>query len=106
MAMKPIFAEKLSRLRREAKQSLREAAAGLGVSQALLSHYENGAREPKLEFVVKACDYYGVSADYILGRSEAKHSKMPSAFAEALSELELLSTASTSLLSGLKQMLE
>lgn len=35
----------------------------LGISQALLSHYENGIREPGLAFVVKACDYYGVSAD-------------------------------------------
>jgi transcriptional regulator with XRE-family HTH domain len=38
----------------------------------LLSHYENGIREPRLEFVLKACDYYGVSADYILGRTAEK----------------------------------
>ena len=58
----------LSRLRREKGLSQRRAAADLGVSQALLSHYENDAREPKHEFVVKACDYYGVAADYLLGR--------------------------------------
>ena len=46
------------------------AAVELGISQALLSHYENGAREPGLGFVCRACDYYGVSADYLLGRSE------------------------------------
>ena len=70
--MKAVFAKRLSRLRHEAEWSQRRAASDLNVSQALLSHYENGAREPKLEFVVKACNYYGVSADYILGRSEDK----------------------------------
>ena len=49
--------------------SQRTAAGVLGISQALLSHYENGIREPGLTFVVKACDYYGVSADYLLGRT-------------------------------------
>ena len=42
------------------------------MSQALLSHYENGLREPGLPFVVRAADYYGVSCDYLLGRSMAR----------------------------------
>ena len=70
--MKSHFSVTLSSLRRKKGLSQREAAADLGVSQALLSHYENGAREPKLEFVVKACDYYDVSADHILGRTDTK----------------------------------
>ena len=64
------FPETLSALRREKNLSQRQAAAELGISQALLSHYENGAREPGLNFVCRACDYYGVSADYLLGRSD------------------------------------
>ena len=64
------FARSLSLLRQERGVSQRAAAAELGISQALLSHYENGAREPGLAFVCRACDYYGVSADYLLGRSE------------------------------------
>lgn len=64
------FPETLSALRRERNISQRKAAADLNISQALLSHYENGAREPGLAFVCKACDYYGVSADYLLCRSE------------------------------------
>ena len=64
------FAETLSALRRQRNLSQRAAAADLGISQALLSHYENGAREPGLQFVCRACDYYGVSADYLLCRSE------------------------------------
>ena len=68
--MSKAFAENIGRLRRGSGQSQREAAAGLGISQALLSHYENGAREPGLGFVVRACDYYGVSADFLLGRTD------------------------------------
>lgn len=66
------FNEILSRLRREKGVSQREAAAALGISQALLSHYEKGVREPGLVFLSEACEYYGVSADYILGRSAYK----------------------------------
>ena len=68
--MERTFPETLSALRRERNISQRAAAAELHISQALLSHYENGAREPGLGFVCKACDYYGVSADYLLCRSE------------------------------------
>ena len=64
------FCANLSRLRREKGVSQRKAAADLNISQALLSHYENGAREPGLAFVCRACDYYGVTADYLLGRTE------------------------------------
>ena len=63
------FARTLSLLRQEKGVSQRAAAGELGISQALLSHYENGIREPGLPFVVRACDYYGVSADYLLGRT-------------------------------------
>ena len=63
------FSRTLSLLRQEKGVSQRKAAAALGISQALLSHYENGIREPGLSFVVKACDYYGVSADFLLGRT-------------------------------------
>ena len=62
------FSRTLALLRREKKISQRAAAGDLGVSQALLSHYENGLREPGLSFVVRAADYYGVSCDYLLGR--------------------------------------
>ena len=63
------FCANLSRLRREKGVSQRKAASDLNISQALLSHYENGAREPGLAFVCRACDYYGVTADFLLGRT-------------------------------------
>ena len=63
------FSRTLSLLRQEKGVSQRKAAGELGISQALLSHYENGIREPGLAFVTRVCDYYHVSADYLLGRT-------------------------------------
>lgn len=68
-------------LRKERGLSQKQAASDLGISQALLSHYEKGIRECGLEFLCKAADYYEVSADYLLGRtvqrSPAAVSEMP-----------------------------
>ena len=70
------FSRTLSLLRQERGVSQRTAAKDLGISQALLSHYENGIREPGLAFVVKACEYYNVSADFILGRTLSREGNM------------------------------
>lgn len=61
------FAVKMTLLRKEQNISQKKAAEELGISQALLSHYEKGIRECGLHFVVKAADYYQVSCDYLLG---------------------------------------
>ena len=55
------FALRLTDLRREKNLSQKEAASCLGVSQALLSHYEKGIRECGLDFLKKASNYYDVS---------------------------------------------
>lgn len=62
------FARMLTQVRKDAGLNQKQAARELGISQALLSHYENGVREPKFEFILHVCRYYGVSADYLLGR--------------------------------------
>ena len=66
------FPRIITLLRKERNISQKQAAADLGVSQALLSHYENGIRECGLDFLVRAADYYDVSCDYLLGRSPQK----------------------------------
>lgn len=63
------FARRLTAIRKDKKISQKQAAEDLGVSQALLSHYEKGVRECGLSFVIKAAEYYGVSADYLLNLS-------------------------------------
>lgn len=66
-----VFAEKLTELRKSKKLSQKQVAKDLGISQALLSHYENGVRECGLSFVVKAADYYNVTCDFLLGNSNS-----------------------------------
>lgn len=63
------FCRIITLLRKERGITQKKAAEELGVSQALLSHYEKGIRECGLEFVVKVANFYGVSCDYLLGRS-------------------------------------
>lgn len=70
--MRGSFSTNLSKLRKEKGMSQKEAAAGLNVSQALLSHYENGIRECGLDFLIKAADFYSVTTDYLLGISDSK----------------------------------
>ncbi|MGI5978134.1 MAG: helix-turn-helix domain-containing protein [Oscillospiraceae bacterium] len=68
--MERSFGEILAELRHEKGLNQRELANDLHISQALLSHYEKGTREPGLPFVGRVCDYFGVTADFVLGRSE------------------------------------
>ena len=63
------FPRILTLLRKERGLSQKRAAADLGISQALLSHYEKGMRECGLDFLARAASYYGVSCDYLLGRT-------------------------------------
>ena len=55
------FSRIITLLRKERGITQKQAAQDLGVSQALLSHYEKGIRECGLDFVVRVADYYGVS---------------------------------------------
>ncbi len=63
------FPRIITLLRTERKLTQKEAAKELGISQALLSHYERGIRECGLDFLCRTADFYGVSCDYLLGRS-------------------------------------
>lgn len=69
------FAANLSALRREKNITQKVAAENLGISQALLSHYEKGIRECNLDFVRRAAEYYGVTADFLLGITANRHSQ-------------------------------
>lgn len=65
------FGRVISNLRKKRGLSQKDAAAELGISQSLLSHYEKGIRECGLEFLVRIAEYYEVSTDYLLGRAPA-----------------------------------
>lgn len=63
----------ISELRKEKGLSQKEVAAKLGISQALLSHYEKGIRECGQSFLVRIADFYDVSCDYLLGRTNERN---------------------------------
>ena len=71
--MATVFSNRITSLRKERGLSQKEVAMSLGVSQALLSHYEKGVRECGLEFVIKCSDYFGVTTDYLLGKTDSKY---------------------------------
>ena len=101
------FAAILSELRREKGLSQRQAANELGISQALLSHYENDAREPKLEFLIRVCDYYTVTTDYILGRTKERDdgaSRLSVKVNEIVDSLEELKTTEAALVGKLRKL--
>jgi len=101
------FAVNMSKLRHEKGLSQRQAAAELGISQALLSHYETDAREPKLDFVVKVCDYYSVTTDFILGRTKERRdgaTRLSAKVNEVVGELEELKRTEAKLMGKLKKL--
>lgn len=63
------FPRLITLLRKEKGISQKQAAAELGISQALLSHYEKGVRECGLDFLIRCSRFYHVSCDYLLGLS-------------------------------------
>lgn len=50
-----------------------EAAELLGISQPTLSAWETGNKVPSVEGLEKMADLYGVTTDFLLGRSESEH---------------------------------
>ena len=68
-ALNSDFPRIITFLRKERGLSQKQVATDLGISQALLSHYEKGIRECGLDFLVKAAEYFEVSCDYLLGRT-------------------------------------
>lgn len=50
-----------------------EAAELLGISQPTLSAWETGNKAPSVESLEKMADLYGVTTDFLLGRTDSKH---------------------------------
>jgi transcriptional regulator with XRE-family HTH domain len=61
------LAEKLKELRIEKGLSQREVSSALGMTRNAFTNYENGYREPSLDNLKKICQFFDVSADYLLG---------------------------------------
>lgn len=64
------FGIRIKSLRENAKHSQYTFAAALGVAQSTVASWEAGKREPNLEMVSKLADFFDVSTDYLLGRTD------------------------------------
>lgn len=62
----------LRKLRKEKGLSQIAVQMQTGIEQALISKYENGERVPPTETLMQLADFYGVSMDYIMGRTDRK----------------------------------
>lgn len=61
------YAERLRGLREDADKTQAEVAAFLGTTQQYYANYEMGKRPLPVDRLCKLCQYYHVSADYVLG---------------------------------------
>lgn len=65
-----ILAKRLKKLRSTSGLSQREFARLFNMSPSTLAMYETGRREPDYNILSKLADYYNVSTDYLLGRTD------------------------------------
>ena len=64
------FAERLKEIRLEKNVTRKFLALNLEVSERLISYWENDERECSFEMRIKMADFFDVSIDYLLGRTE------------------------------------
>lgn len=67
-----ILAERLLALRNEKKFTRQVVADAIGISARSYQRYENAEREPTASILAALADFYGVSIDYLVGRTDKK----------------------------------
>lgn len=65
----------LKQLRNRDGISQKQLAEALFVSQQSVNKYENHAIEPDIKTLIAIADYFHVTVDYLIGRTEEKNSK-------------------------------
>ena len=70
MSLGDIMKNNLKKLRKEAELTQISLQMKTGIEQALLSKFENGDRIPPTETLIILADFYNVSIDYILCRTD------------------------------------
>ena len=64
------YGKRIRDLREDHDKTQQQIADVLGTSQTMYARYERGANELPIRHLLALCSYYGVSADYILGRTD------------------------------------
>lgn len=70
MQVNLVLGQRLRELRENREISQIELARYLNISNTTLSQYETGKRVPSDEIKIKIADYFNVSIDYLLGRTD------------------------------------
>ncbi len=65
-----ILNERLKKLRLQTGVTQKAIAEGIGVTSVSVQRFEYGTARPKLDTVIKIADFFDVSTDYLLGRSD------------------------------------
>ncbi len=61
------FGKNLEKLRKENRVSQAQLGKVLGITQQMISNYENDSSQPNIEFLTKIADYFKVSIDALVG---------------------------------------
>ena len=67
-----ILAERLLQLRDERKLSRKAVAEQLHIVERTYQRYANGEREPTASTLAELADFYGVTTDYLVGRTDER----------------------------------
>ena len=65
------FAERLLILREGKNVPQTTAAKAIGITSRTYQRYENGEREATVSTLIRMADYFGVSIDYLVGRTDS-----------------------------------
>jgi transcriptional regulator with XRE-family HTH domain len=65
-----LFAERLQKMRERRRISRGVMSELCGLSKSVISKYERGERQPKLETLILLADFFECSIDYLVGRSD------------------------------------
>lgn len=66
-----MIGQRLRELRKEKGLTQKQLADMLGISDKGYGYYELEQREPSISMIIILCDFYDVSADYIIGRTDS-----------------------------------
>jgi transcriptional regulator with XRE-family HTH domain len=64
------FAERLTHLQKERKLNKKEIFEAVGLSRTAYYRYETGGREPSISILTALADFFNVSTDYLIGRTD------------------------------------
>ena len=59
--------QRMAEIRTDHDETQRQLASAIGYHQVQIARYETGVNAPPIDYLVKFCLHYHVSADYILG---------------------------------------